>query len=190
MIGLEDRVPYDRPSLSKQYMAGKKQADAMPLRSPEFYNQHQIERLNRQVVTVDATAKEITFADGLSMRYDALLLATGSQPRSLDVPGSNLDNILTLRTYEDADRIIAATHPGARVIVVGDSFIGMETAASLTQRQCNVAIVAPGAAPFEKIFGKAIGDMLRQQHEQQGVQFHLGTKVSRFRAMAWSLARC
>ncbi len=85
MIGLEDRVPYDRPSLSKQYLAGKKQADAMPLRSPEFFEQHGIERLNRQVVTVDATTKSISFADGSSMQYDTLLLATGGQPRTLEL---------------------------------------------------------------------------------------------------------
>lgn len=179
MIGLEDRAPYDRPSLSKQYLAGKEQADAMPLRSPEFFEQNGIERLNRQVVTVNATTKSISFADGSSMQYDTLLLATGGQPRTLDVPGADLSNIFLLRTYEDADRIIAAAQSGTRVVVVGDGFIGMETAASLTQRQLQVAIVAPGAVPFEKVFGKQIGEMLKQQHEQHGIQFHPG-KVSQF----------
>ncbi len=97
----------------------------------------------------------------------------------LDLPGSDLSNIFLLRTYEDADRIIAAAQSGTRVVVVGDSFIGMETAASLTQRQLQVAIVAPGAVPFEKVFGKQIGEMLKQQHEQHGIQFHTG-KVSQF----------
>jgi NADPH-dependent 2,4-dienoyl-CoA reductase/sulfur reductase-like enzyme/nitrite reductase/ring-hydroxylating ferredoxin subunit len=179
MIGLEGRVPYDRPSLSKEYLAGKLQADALPLRPPEFFVQHGIERLNRRVVTVAATAKSITFADGSSMRYDALLLATGGQPRTLDVPGSDLSNIFLLRTYEDADRIIEAAQPGNRVVIVGDSFIGMEAAASLTQRQLQVAVVAPGAIPFEKVFGKQIGEMLKQQHVQHGIQFHTG-KVSQF----------
>jgi apoptosis-inducing factor 3 len=179
MIGLEDRVPYDRPSLSKEYLAGKLQADALPLRPSEFFEQHGIERLNRRVVTVDAATKSITFADRSSMRYDALLLATGGQPRTLDVPGSDLGNIFLLRTYEDADRIMEAAQPGTRVVVIGDSFIGMETAASLTQRQLQVAIVAPGAIPFKKIFGEQIGEMLKQQHVQHGIQFHTG-KVSQF----------
>jgi len=125
----------------------------MPLRTQEFYDEHDIEvLLNKQVVRVDAAAKTITFADG-EITYDALLIATGGKPRQLDIEGTELENVFTLRSFNDSDRILAAAKNASRAVVIGSSFIGMETAAGLTQRGVKVTVVSPNSLPFEKILG-------------------------------------
>ena len=135
MITQEKRLPYDRPNLSKGYLAGAAGPDSLPLRSEDFYRSHDIEvLLGKQVAEVDAAAKAVTFADGEVLSYHALLLATGGKARPLEVPGAGLANVFTLRSADDADAIVAAAGSDQRAVVVGASFIGMETAASLTKR--------------------------------------------------------
>lgn len=175
------RLPYDRPQLSKQYLQGKASEDALPLRSCEFYQKHNIELCFKQtVVGVDATAQTLTFDNDSTLHYDALLVATGGIPRKLKVSGANLANILTLRQVEDADRIIDAAKGAKRVVAIGSSFISMEAAASLTQRGLAVTVISPEAVPFEKVLGKELGQMFQKLHEKNGVSFRLGTKVTRF----------
>lgn len=180
MVTQEDRLPYDRTWLSKDYFTGKVSPEQMPLRSAEFYKNHNIEvLLNKQAVRVDAIAKTITFAEGDTLNYDALLLATGGKPRQLDVPGKDLQNIFTLRNFADTEHILAAALPGSRAVVIGSSFIGMEAASGLTQRGLAVTVVAPGL-PFQKILGEEIGQVFQQVHEEGGVSFQLGRKVTQF----------
>lgn len=181
MITHEDQLPYDRTWLSKDYFIGKVSTEQMPLRSREFYNQHHIEvLLNKQVVRVDAQAKSITFANGEICDYDALLLATGGKPRQLDVEGADLPNVFTLRSFDDSDHILAAAKNASRAVVIGSSFIGMETAAGLTQRGLQVTVVSPDSLPFENILGVEIGQLFQQVHKEQGVCFHLETKAVKF----------
>lgn len=179
MIGLEDRPPYDRTKLSKQYLGGQQGADKLPLRDPGFYEEHGIERRVAEVTAIDAAARRVAFADGSSLAYDALLMATGGRPRSLDVPGADLGNVFTLRTPDDATRLIAAAGEGVRAVVVGDSFIGMEVAASLTQRGCRVTVVGRGPVPFAKTLGEPVGWVFRRLHESKGVEFRPEAKVAR-----------
>jgi NADPH-dependent 2,4-dienoyl-CoA reductase/sulfur reductase-like enzyme/nitrite reductase/ring-hydroxylating ferredoxin subunit len=180
MIGLEDRPPYDRTKLSKQYLGGQQGADKLPLRDPAFYGEHGIERRVAEVAAIDTAARRVAFADGSSLAYHALLMATGGRPRNLDVPGADLGNVFTLRTPDDATGIIAAAGEGARAVVVGDSFIGMETAASLTQRGCRVTVVGRGPVPFAKTLGEPVGGVFRRLHESKGVAFRLEAEVARF----------
>ena len=181
MITREERTPYDRPNLSKDYLQGHAEPEWMPLRGDEFYEEHDIEVLRgKEVARVNITEKAITFKDGDVLHYDSLLLATGGTPRRLNVPGSNLKNIFILRGFSDADEIIEAAKPPSRVVVIGASFIGMETAASLRARKLAVTVVAPGEVPFEKTLGPEIGGLLRQVHEAQGVEFKLGASAARF----------
>ena len=177
----EHTVPYDRPKLSKTYLASKEPAERPVLRPRDFYADHDIELMTgREVASVDATAKSVSFADGASLRFDAVLLATGGVPRRLDVPGGGLQSIFTLRSLDDCDRIIAAAQNARRAVVIGASFIGMETAASLTERGLPVTVVAPDATPFERTLGKEIGAMFQKLHEENGVTFRLGAKLARF----------
>ncbi len=181
MITREDRTPYDRPNLSKDYLQGHAEPEWMPLRAEEFYAEHDIELLRgKEVARVEAAQKTITFTDGDTLAYDSLLVATGGTPRSLDVPGSDLKNIFVLRSFADTDAIIEAARHASRAVVIGASFIGMEAAASLAERKLSVTVVAPGEAPFEKTLGSEIGGLLRQVHEARGVQFKLGAAVVRF----------
>jgi apoptosis-inducing factor 3 len=106
-------------------------------------------------------------------------LATGGKPRQLEVPGAKLQNVLTLRSFRDCDRILEAAKTATHAIVIGSSFIGMEAAAGLAQQGINVTVVSPDAVPFEKTLGQEIGSVFQQVHEEQGVTFQLGRKVDR-----------
>ncbi|WP_414619536.1 FAD-dependent oxidoreductase [Calothrix sp. CCY 0018] len=181
MLTREDILPVDRTALSKKYLQNDSQKDSLILRSSEFYSEWDIEvHTHKSVTKVEAAKKTITFEDNTTLEYDALLVATGGKPRNLKVPGADLDNIFTLRQPEDADNIIAAAKNAKTAVVVGSSFIGMETASSLTQRGIKVTVVAPGTVPFEKILGKDIGTMFQKLHEANGVTLQMGTKVKQF----------
>ena len=181
MVTQEDKLPYDRTWLSKDYLTGKVSKEQMPLRTADFYREQNIEvLLSKQVVQVDAIAKTIAFAAGDSLSYDALLLATGGKPRQLNVPGQDLPNIFTLRSFADTEQILAAAQQASRAVVIGSSFIGMEVASGLVQQGLAVEVVSPASLPFKKILGEEIGQLLQQVHEENGVSFHLGRKVTRF----------
>jgi NADPH-dependent 2,4-dienoyl-CoA reductase/sulfur reductase-like enzyme/nitrite reductase/ring-hydroxylating ferredoxin subunit len=181
MVTKERHLPYDRPDLTKDYLASTDHQYSPALRSETFYSNHGIEVMTeREVVRLDATAKTVAFADGTSLSYDKALLATGGRPRRLDVEGADLDNIFTLRSLDDADRIGATAEEASHAVVIGASFIGMETAASLTKRKLSVTVVAPESVPFERTLGAEIGEMLRKDHERNGVSFRLGRQAVRF----------
>jgi apoptosis-inducing factor 3 len=181
MITREQRLPYDRPNLSKGYLSGEAGPEALPWRTAEFYRDHDIEvLLGRAVSRVEPRQKTITFEDGGgSLPYDALLLATGGIPRKLDLPGAQWPNVLTLRSLDDADAIIAAAGRASRVVVIGAGFIGMEAAAALSKRGLAVTVVGSRPVPLEKQLGPEIGGMLKEVHEEHGVAFRLGRKPVR-----------
>ncbi|HEX5835299.1 MAG TPA: FAD-dependent oxidoreductase [Pyrinomonadaceae bacterium] len=181
MITREDRAPYDRPNLSKDYLHGHAEPEWMPLRPAEFFAEHDIQLLcNREVTRVDARAKTMIFKGGETMDYDALLVATGGAPVRLNIPGSDLKNVCVLRSFADADVIIETASRSRRVVVVGASFIGMEAAYSLRERGLDVTVVAPSEEPFEMSLGKEVGAVFRREHERHGVRFKLGSIVYRF----------
>jgi apoptosis-inducing factor 3 len=179
MISRDDKLPYDRTTLSKNYFNGKVKKEEILLRSPEFYEQQHIEvQLNRIVQNVDVSTKTITFQDNGTLVYDSLLIATGGQPRQLEVSGSDLRNIFTLRSFADCDRILEAAQNAIQAVVIGSSFIGMEIAAGLTQKGIKVTVVSPDSLPFEKILGTELGKLFYQVHQEQGVTFQMGRKVA------------
>ena len=181
MITREDRAPYDRPNLSKDYLHGHAEPEWMPLRSEQFFRQHDIKLLlHREVTRVDAVAKKITFEGSETMDYDALLVATGGAPVRLNIPGSDLKNVCLLRSFADADSIIEAASHSQRAVVVGASFIAMEAAFSLRERGLEVTVVAPSQEPFEATLGAEVGAVFRREHESRGVRFKLGCIVYRF----------
>ncbi|MEB3355302.1 MAG: FAD-dependent oxidoreductase [Synechococcales bacterium] len=181
LITAETDLPYDRTMLSKKYLAGKASEDALPLRPPEFYPQHDIETLTAHPAkAVDPDSKTITFADGSTMAYDALLLATGGAVRQLDIPGMDLPRVFTLRSDQDSMAIAQAAESVNRAVIVGSSFIGMETASSLTQRGVQVTVVSPESVPFEKTLGPDVGKLFQSVHEANGVVFKLGSRAKAF----------
>ncbi|AFY96594.1 FAD-dependent oxidoreductase [Chamaesiphon minutus] len=179
MVTRDDRLPYDRTTLSKNYFLGKLKADQILMRSAEFYQQHDIEvRLNCPVINVDINTKKVALTNGETLTYDALLIATGTQPRQLNVPGADFANIFTLRSFADSDRILAAAQNAKQAVVIGSSFIGMETAAGLTQKGIKVTVVSPDSLPFERILGAEIGELFYKVHQENGVTFKMGRNVS------------
>jgi apoptosis-inducing factor 3 len=182
MITKEDKTPYDRPNLSKDYLAGSAQPEWMPLRPDNFYEENGIEIIQqKEIKNVDLKNKYISFDTGDNLKYDKLLISTGGVPRKLKVPGNELENIFYLRSFSDADKIIERAKTSKRAVVIGASFIAMETAHSLTQRGIKVTVVAPEEVPFEKNFGKEIGNLFRKEHEKEGTTFKLKSTVNQFK---------
>ncbi len=178
MITREDRAPYDRPNLSKEYLQGHAEPEWMPLRPDDFFVENDIEILKEWVaINVDPVTKEITFDDGQILSYDSMLIATGGIPRPLPFQTRDQANVHILRSFSDSDALVAAAGKGTRAVVIGAGFIGMETASSLRIRGCEVTVVAPDKVPFEKILGTEIGKLFQSIHERKGVQFKLGTSV-------------
>jgi apoptosis-inducing factor 3 len=181
MITHENRLPYDRPQLSKEYMEGKSDEGAVQLRPGDFYREHDIELMFRKKVTgVDIVKKMISFENGESISYDKALIATGGIPRSLDIPGADLGNIFTLRNFDDANKIFQASEKADNIVIVGSSFIAMETANAFRERKRSVTIVTREAVPFEAALGPELGKIFRNLHERNGVDFKFQAKLDRF----------
>jgi NADPH-dependent 2,4-dienoyl-CoA reductase/sulfur reductase-like enzyme/nitrite reductase/ring-hydroxylating ferredoxin subunit len=179
LVGREEGRPYDRPNLTKDYLAGTAGADWLPLRPASFYERHGIELLHAEVTSLDAASRRLDLDDGSSMSPDAVLIATGGLPRRLEVPGAELPGVFTLRSWADCDAVVAAAEGAARAIVVGAGFIGMETAASLRERGLEVTVVAPHQTPLTAQLGREVGGLLQARHEEHGVGYSLGRTVVR-----------
>ncbi len=179
MIGADPEPPYDRPNLSKDYLAGSAPPEWLPLRAPDYYADNSIDlRCGRRAQTLEPTARRVTLDDGTTLSYDALLLATGADPIRLDGPGMDLPHVRYLRTLADSEALIAASAHAKRAVVIGASFIGLEVAASLRARNIEVHVVAPETVPMERVLGPEIGRFVQALHEQHGVVFHLGDTVA------------
>ncbi|MCA9676862.1 MAG: FAD-dependent oxidoreductase, partial [Myxococcales bacterium] len=142
-------------------------------RDADFYRAQGIElRLGARVTALDVAGHAVTLEGGEVVPYDAVVLATGAEPVRLDLPGG--DRLQTLRTLADSRAIVAAARPGARAVVIGASFIGLEVAASLRARDVEVDVVGLERLPLERVLGAELGALVQQVHEAHGVRFHLG----------------
>jgi apoptosis-inducing factor 3 len=178
LIGNEASGPVDRPNLSKDFLAGKAPVEWVSLRTDAFYAKLGIDLIKGETVTdVSLEGRSVSLGSGSIVNYDALLLATGAEPLRLPVKGANLPHVFTLRTLTDARNIIAAAIAGRRVVVVGSSFIGLEVAASLRERNLEVQVVSRDRVPLERVLGEQLGRFIQKLHEDQGVEFHLGATV-------------
>ncbi|HXO19391.1 MAG TPA: FAD-dependent oxidoreductase [Thermoanaerobaculia bacterium] len=174
VIGGDPEAPYDRPNLSKDYLAGNAPEEWIPLHPRELYGELGIDlRLATRVTAIDAANKTVTLEDGRSLPYGALLLATGADPIHLPLPGGDLPHVHYLRTLADSRAIVAAAASAKHAVVLGASFIGLEVAASLRARKIEVTVVAPDALPLGKVMGREIGEYVRAYHEEHGVVFRL-----------------
>lgn len=179
MFSADGDPPCDRPNLSKDYLAGTAQADWIPLRDAAFYAEQRIDlRLDCEVEAIDVAAREVRTGDGERHRYDALLLATGAEPRRLSLPGFDRPNVHNLRTLADANAILAACTDAKSVALVGAGFIGLEAAGALRSRGLTVHVVAPDAVPMARQLGPELGGLLANLHAMAGVQFHLNANVA------------
>jgi NADPH-dependent 2,4-dienoyl-CoA reductase/sulfur reductase-like enzyme/nitrite reductase/ring-hydroxylating ferredoxin subunit len=177
LIGEEP--PIDRPNVSKDYLAGTAPEEWMPLRSADFYKDHDIELITgKKVTAIDREAMTIHLDDGTELGYGALLLAPGAEPRRLPIPGSDHSHVHYLRTLEDSRAIISSLDDTRQAVVIGAGFIGLEVAASLRQREIGVTVVAPEEVPLVPVIGATLGGFVQTLHEEHGVVFRLGRTVS------------
>jgi NADPH-dependent 2,4-dienoyl-CoA reductase/sulfur reductase-like enzyme/nitrite reductase/ring-hydroxylating ferredoxin subunit len=178
IVSADDAPPCDRPNLSKDFLAGTAQEDWIPLRPPEFYAEQHIELvLGARVSALELRERRIALDNGTRRPFAALLIATGAEPRHVQLPGAPAVPIHYLRTFSDSRAIIASVSTAKRVLVIGASFIGLEVAASLRTRGIAVDVVAPDREPLERVMGVEVGRFVRALHEQHGVVFHLGHTV-------------
>ena len=180
IISADDSPPYDRPNLSKDYLAGTAPEDWIPLRSADYYADRRIDLvLGSRVSSLDVQRRRVQLESGKTYEYGALLLATGADPVRLPIAGAADSEVHYLRSFADSRAIVAKAASAKHVAVVGASFIGLEVAASLRTRGIEVDVVAPEKQPLERVMGPEVGGLIREVHETHGVVFHLGETVGR-----------
>ncbi len=179
MLTAEDYVPYDRTKLSKAYLQSDEVEEPSLLRPADFYKEHGIEiKTSSPVTKLDVENQQVTYGEGITLKYDKILIATGGKVNKLPVDGAELENVFTLRKAEDAKAILKAANNAKKAVIIGSGFVGMEVAASLRQKGLDVTVVTPDEVPFEKVLGEPIGKLFQQVHESEGVKFKLGEKAT------------
>jgi 3-phenylpropionate/trans-cinnamate dioxygenase ferredoxin reductase subunit len=181
LVGDEPTAPFGRPPLSKTYLRGEEDWTAWTVKSPEWYEQNNVERVQERVESFDLQAREVVFeGSGQRTAYDRLLLATGGRNRRLSIPGATLPGVLGLRTVADCDAIKELAVPGRRAVVVGMGFIGSEVAASLRQLGVSVSAVLGGVGPLAGVLGDEVGSVMAGIHRDKGVELLLDDRVVAF----------
>ena len=190
LIDEDDGSPYDRPNLSKDYLAGNAPEEWIPIRPAGFYAEHGIVVVKARATKLDVAGQTVQVTGGAPVSYDALILATGAEPVRLTTPGADLPHVHYLRSLRDSRSIIAATEHATHAVVIGASFIGLEVAASLRTRNasCTVDVVAPEKLPLERVMGRDLGQFIKSLHEEHGVVFHLEQTATRIEREAVTLA--
>lgn len=178
LFAAEDQLPYERPPLSKEYLAGKKKLDDFTVDPAAWYRDHNVDlRLGTEVTAVNAATHTLSLPDGTTVGYDKLLLATGSASRRPPIPGSDAAGVHYLRTIDDAATLSAALNPGATLAIVGAGWIGMEVAAGARGRDVNVTVVEAAHLPLQAALGAEVGEVFAQLHREHGVDLRLDQSV-------------
>jgi len=189
LLGDESALPYQRPPLSKAYLCGETDANALLLRPAAAYESAGIMvKLGARLVAIDRVAHEVTLADGARLRYDKLALCTGGRPRLLACEGIDAadppPNLFYLRTLADAEGIRAAIRPGARLVVIGGGYVGLEVAASATKRGAAVTVLEAQPRVLARVAGPDLSAFYEQVHRSHGVDIVTGAAVSRIECEA------
>jgi len=181
IVGDEPVAPYQRPPLSKAWLKGEADAEALMLRPLSFYTDHKIELiLNVKVMSIHRAAKTISLADGRTISYDNLILALGSRARPLPIPGADLTGVLFLRSAADAETLKAAIGPGKRLAVIGGGYIGLEAAASGRSLGADVVVLEREPRLLARVACKELSDFFQAYHKARGVTFELGAQAVAF----------
>ena len=181
IIGDEPHIPYQRPPLSKQYLAGEHGLERVYLRPEKFYADRNVTiRSGVRVEAIDRAAQTVSTSDGAVLAYSKLLLATGSRPRLLQLDGADLPGIHYLRTIADVDAIRAEMAPGRKVVVVGGGYIGLEVAAVCVEAGLEVRVIEMEERILQRVTTPAMSDFYQGLHGGRGVSVHTGTTVTGF----------
>lgn len=179
MIGREPEPPYERPPLSKEYLAREKEFDRLYIRPAAFWAEKNVElALSKEVTAVDAAAHALTLSDGSTVTYGKLVWATGGDPRRLSCAGADLAGVHAVRTREDVDRLMRQLDGGARqVVVIGGGYIGLEAAAVLTKLECTVTLLEALPRILARVAGPEISAFYEADHRAHGVDLRTGVAM-------------
>jgi 3-phenylpropionate/trans-cinnamate dioxygenase ferredoxin reductase subunit len=178
LFGAEEHLPYERPPLSKDYLADKKGLPDFTVNPEDWYREHDVDlRLGTEVTGIDRLTHSVGFDEGHHQGYDKLLLATGSSSRRLPIPGGDADGVHYLRTVDDASDLLAVLTKGARLAVVGAGWIGLEVAASARERGVEVTVVESAELPLLGALGREAAEVFAKLHREHGVDLRLKTSV-------------
>jgi 3-phenylpropionate/trans-cinnamate dioxygenase ferredoxin reductase subunit len=178
LVGEEEAPPYQRPPLSKAWLKGEADLEALLLRPLSFYAEQNIDfRPSTVAVSVDPEAKTVAFHDGSSEPYDVLVLATGSTARKLPVPGGDHPDLLELRTLKDAERLKAVLGPGKRLAVVGGGYVGLEAAASARALGAEAVVIERAPRVLARVASETLSAFFTAQHRARGVEIITGAEV-------------
>ncbi|MGV9676413.1 NAD(P)/FAD-dependent oxidoreductase [Nocardia sp. NPDC003482] len=179
LIGAEERLPYERPPLSKQHLQGKQALTDFTVDTPEWYRDHRVDLLLGSTVTaVDRTTKTVALPDGSTLPYDKLALATGSRPRRPPLPGADAAGVHVLRTIDDSDALIELFGSARRLAIIGAGWIGLEVAASARAAGLEVTVVETAPVPLHAALGDEMGAVFADLHREHGVDLRCGTQVA------------
>ncbi|WP_285274691.1 NAD(P)/FAD-dependent oxidoreductase [Halopseudomonas bauzanensis] len=179
LIGDEPYPPYNRPPLSKAYIQGKTELGALLLKTPDYYQEQQIDLLTGVTASaIDRAGQQLILTDGRKLAYDKLVIATGARPRELPIDGIHLDNVLALRTARDAEQLRArfADH-GGHAVLIGGGYIGLELAASAISMGLSVTVIEREPHLLARVASEPLSRFFQQQHEQRGVRFVLASQA-------------
>ena len=178
LIGDEAWLPYQRPPLSKKYLAGALERDRLLLRPQHFYESHTVEtRLGRRVEEISRREQRLRLDDGSIVAYDALLISTGSRPRPLAAPGADLDGVYFLRTIADVERIRAEWAPGKRLVIVGGGYIGLEVAATARELGLEVTVLEMADRVMNRVVCPQLSAFYEAEHARHGVRILCNSRV-------------
>jgi 3-phenylpropionate/trans-cinnamate dioxygenase ferredoxin reductase component len=181
LLGAEQHLPYERPPLSKGYLQTGEGFDEATVHTREWYSDHDVDlRLGTRAASIDREAHEVVLESGERLAYDRLLLATGSSPRHVSLPGADLEGVVTLRTIEDSDRLRAAFHEGARIVLVGGGWIGLEVAAAARMAGADVTVLEALDLPLFRVLGPMMAKVFADLHREHGVDLRTAVKVDGF----------
>jgi 3-phenylpropionate/trans-cinnamate dioxygenase ferredoxin reductase subunit len=182
LIGAEPDRPYERPPLSKGYLLGQDERESVHVHEAGWYDEHNVElRLGTSVTEIDRAAHQVVLDGGERIGYDKLLLTTGSVPRRLNLPGADLDGVLYLRYLPDSDRIRAELRDGARLVIIGAGWIGLEVAAAARENGASVTVIEVAPLPLQRVLGDEVATLFADLHRGKGVDLRLGTGLREFR---------
>jgi 3-phenylpropionate/trans-cinnamate dioxygenase ferredoxin reductase subunit len=182
LVGEEHERPYERPPLSKDLLQGKSEREKIFVHPEDWYAEHDVDlHLDTRATAIDRAAHEVTLSDGRRLGYTKLLLATGSSPRRLAVPGAEMDGVLYLRTVEDCERIRDAFGSGSRIAVIGAGWIGLEVTAAARQADVEVTVLEMAELPLLRVLGREVAEVFADLHRRHGVDLRFGVGVERIR---------
>jgi len=178
LIGAEPSPPYQRPPLSKKYLAGTLERERLLIRPAGFFADHAVTtHFGRRVTDIAPRERHVRLDDRVVVPFDALLLATGSHPRPLPVPGADLEGVHYLRTLADADRIRAGLGSGVRLLIVGAGYIGLEVAATARELGVEVTVLETAERPMSRVTCPEVSAFYEAEHARRGVRIRCNERV-------------